>query len=235
MFVSEGYTTDITTKANANIIFSTISNSSMRYKKIEERLNIDNNGLLNKQLKTLIDMNFIEKNIPINKKDDNKKTTYSIKNNALRFYFTYVYDKSDLLYLLGENTFYTRYIEQSINTFISYRFESICKSFISELTKRNIIKNINNIGPYYYDDKTTKTNGEFDIAIETNNGYDIIEVKYLQNKLNNKQIQKEIEQINNIKELKIDKVGFISINGFEDNTIKLDYMYDGNDIYFITQ
>lgn len=232
MFIADQYTSDLKTKEFANQIFEALGNSRLRYKTLEERLRMENNGLLSKQLKILINMNFIGTNSPINKINDNKKVTYFIKNNSLRFYYTYIYGKIGLINVLGREEYFNRYIKDSLTTFISLRFEDIAKAFISKLIKRGLISNVDNIGSYYYDDVVNKTNGEFDLLIQKKNTYDFIEVKYLKNKVNNQIVNEEKSQVEKVKELHVDKFGFISINGFEDNVNDLDYKFDGYNIYF---
>ena len=231
LFVSENYTNDLATKDMASSIFSIISNGNVKYSRLEELLGYEHNGLLNKQLNTLIEMEFLGKNEPINKIGDNKKVTYYIKNNALRFYFLYVYAKKNTITLLGSNEYYNKYISNNIITFISKRFEEISRCFLSLIIKKGYIKDIVNLGTYYYDDSKTKTNGEFDIAVETHSGFDIIEVKYLKGKVSKEIINKEISQIKEIKGIKINNYGFISINGFEDDIPNLEYKYEGDDLY----
>ncbi len=233
LFLSEGYTSDLSTKDYANKIFSVLGNSRLKYTKLEEELGLDKNGLLSKQLKTLLDMNFIGKNSPINKQDDKKKVTYYIKSNALRFFYCYVYEKQNKLIELGKDKFFDVYVNKSLLTFISYRFEGIVSQFISRAIKADIIKDAQDLGTYYYDDAKAKTNGEFDVVIKTEEAFSVIEAKYLKDRVSQKLIDKEIEQVRNIKELKVDKMGFASINGFDEDVEKLDYMFDGNDIYFI--
>ena len=230
--VSEGYTTDLTTKDSANQIFEAIGNSKVRHNRIEELLHYEHNGLLSKQLNTLTEMEFIDKNIPINKIGDNKKATYYIKNNALRFYFTYVYGKQNIISMIGEKEFFEKYIKKSLNTFLSYRFEDIVRMYLSLQVKQGKLKNILNIGTYYYDDPINKMNGEFDVALEKDNGFDIIEAKFLKSKVDEKIIYEETKQIKNIKELNIINIGFASINGFEDNIKLIKYKIDGDEIYF---
>ena len=104
--------------------------------------------------------------------------------------------------------------------------------FVSKAIKKGLIKGITNIGTYYYDDVENKTNGEFDVAIQKKEGYDIIEVKYLKDKVTKQIIEKELKQIKSIRELGIEKIGFVAINGFDDDVKLLDYMFDGDDIYF---
>ena len=232
MYLSENYTSDLSTKDAANKILEALGNSRIKYTILEQKIGLKKTGLLSKQLNTLLDMNFVGKNYPINKPTDKKKITYYIKNNALRFYYTYVYGKTNTIMYIGADEFYEQYIKDSIKTYISYRFEDIAMQFISKEVKNGLIKDVTNLGTYYYDDIATKTNGEFDVAIQRKDVYDIVEVKYFKDKVNKKIIEQEVNQIKGIKELNVDGIGFIAINGFEDDVKGLDYMFDGNDIYF---
>ena len=233
MFLSEGYTTDISSKDNANQIFEAIGNSKVRHNRLEDLLGFEHNGLLSKRLASLTEMDFIGKNVPINKLDDKKKFTYYIKNNALRFYYTYVYGNTNFIQVIGYKTFFERYIKDSLTTFISYAFENIVKDYLSILVKNGLLKDAYNIGSYYYDDPINKKNGEFDVAIKLKNGYDIIEVKFLKNKLAENVIKEEIYQIKQIKELEVKGYGFASINGFnKDSYPDVKYLISGDNIYF---
>ena len=158
-YVSEGYTTDLSSKDSANAIFEAIGNSSVRHNRIEEKLHLEHNGLLSKQLKVLLDMEFIEKNTPINRLGDAKKTSYYIKNNALRFYFTYIYGRQNILGLLGPKEFFNRYIKESLVAFLSHRFEEIVRSYFSIEVRLGRLNGILDIGTYYYDDSKKKKNG----------------------------------------------------------------------------
>ncbi len=172
------------------------------------------------------------KNEPINRINDNKKVTYSLCNNTLRFFYSYIYKKESIINILGREVFYETYIEKSLNTFIAFRFENIVRQFLSLLIKNSTLKDIYNLGSYYYDDVKNKVNGEFDIALKKVESYDIIIAKYLKDKLDDKTIYEEIEQIKAIKEINVKDYGFVSINGFETNNIELKYRFDGDDIYF---
>ena len=229
--VAEGYTTDLSTKDSANQIFEALGNSKVRHKKIEESLEYEHNGLLSKQLNILLEMEFIDKNVPINRIGDKKKTSYYIKNNALRFYFTYVYGRQNILSILGPKAFYERFIKESLSTYLSYRFEEIVRDYISLEVKRGNLQGIYNVGTYYYDDIINRKNGEFDVAIQKKDGFDIIEVKFLKGKVDKKTIRQEISEIKEIREIDVLDIGFASINGFEDDVEKLSYMINGDDIY----
>ena len=230
-YVSELYTTDLSIKDSANAIFEAIGNSSVRHNRIEEKLHLEHNGLLSKQLKVLLDMEFIEKNTPINRLGDAKKTSYFIKNNALRFYFTYIYGRQNILGLLGPEEFFNRYINESLVTFLSHRFEEIVRSYFSIEVRLGRLNGILNIGTYYYDDSKKKKNGEFDVALKREGGFDLIEVKFLKGKVTREMVEIELKQIASIEEIGVKRVGFASINGFEDDVKGLAYQIEGKDLF----
>lgn len=221
---------DLSGSVNAERILNVIANGKKKYGEIESKLGLTNNGLLSKQLKTLLDMDMVSKVYPINKEDDNKKVSYEMTDNLLRFWYTYVYKNKSALQMLGAEAFYDNYIEPSITTFISHRFEEIARTSFSLQVKEGKRKGIFRIGTYYYDDSATKTNGEFDVVLQRKADYDIYEVKYYSKPLSLKEMQAEEEQIRNIKGLAVGNIGFISANGFEE----VPYEYDcicGDELY----
>lgn len=226
-YASMVLTSDISFIEQSRRIFAILRNTRMKYSDIQTKLSIEANGLLSKQLKVLTDMSFIRKNHPINKRRDDKKVTYDINDNLLRFYYTYLYTNNSSLEMIKPEIFYNHYIDKSIITFIAHRFEDIVKEYF-KITCKYKNNDVLDIGTYYYDDSINKKNGEFDCALELIDGYALCEVKYLENKMTKQMVDKEIEQIKDIKELKIIDINFASINGYDfDN----DYI-DGNDIYF---
>lgn len=179
-----------------------------------------NNGLLSKQLAALTGMEIISKTYPINKPDDNKKTSYEINDNLLRFYYAFIYKNKSALQVLGAETFYNEYIEEPLKQFISFIFEEICRSYFSLNAISGKLKGITNIGTFYYDDSTTKSSGEFDVVlhkkgIETDFAYDVYEAKYCASPLSQGEMYKEAEKIRNLKGLTLGKIGFIVMSGYE--------------------
>jgi len=82
----------------------------------------------------------------------------------------------------------------------------------------------------YYDDSTSKTNVVFDVAIETNDGFDIYEVKYLKKPFDIVSLKAELNHIQNIKGIKVNRIGFISVNGFDFNSDEYELL-DGNKLF----
>lgn len=223
---------DYSNAIGAERIFYAIANGKKRYADIEAKLDMKSTGLLSKQLNYLLDMQIIDKYFPINKKTDKKKIFYELKDNLIRFYYAYVYKNKSALTVLGAHAFYERYVEPSITEFISRRFESLCRDFISIGVQSGAFKGVTDIGTYYFDDPTEKTNGEFDVATERDGGYDIFEVKYHKDRLTEKEMLDEEKQIRSIKGVNINNIGFISASGFADTPGRFE-LFDGEEIYKI--
>lgn len=221
---------DLSGSMNAERIFSAIGNGRKKYGEIESKLGLSNNGLLSKQLKNLLDMDLLAKRYPINREDDSKKVSYELTDNLLRFWFTYVYKNKGALQMLGEEAFYENYIAPTLITFIAHRFEEIARTYFSIQVKEGSRKGILNIGTYYYDDSEHKTNGEFDVVLQKQDGYSVYEVKYLAAPLSEKAMQEEVKQIKAIKGIRVRDIGFISANNFEKELTECECV-DGESMY----
>ncbi len=220
---------DLSNTVNAERIFSAIGNGKKRYSEIESKLSMRSNGLLSKNLETLLKMELLSKVYPVNK-GDNKKSMYELSDNVLRFWYTYVHKNKSALQMLGAEAFYESYIAPSLTTFISHRFEEIAKVYFSLRVRAGKLRGVTNIGTYYYDDSESKTNGEFDVVLQRADEYDIYEVKYHSAPLDMKEMEEEDRQIKSIKGFKIGKVGFIAANGFEELAPKYDCI-TGEELY----
>lgn len=230
LYANQLLLSDYSVKINAERIFSVIGNGKKRYTEIEDKLDVKKTGNLSKQIKSLIDLEIIARNSPINKIGDNKKSTFEINDNLLRFYFTFIYKNASALQVLGGEAFYDEYIAPALTDFISRRFEGICRDYFSLQVRSGKMKGVRNIGSYYYDDPAHRKNGEFDVALEFADGYEIYEAKYYAQPMPLDEIHREVQQVEEIKELTVKKIGFIAINGFAER--EEPYLYlDGNDIF----
>ena len=165
LYANQLLLSDYSVKINAERIFSVIGNGKKRYTEIEDKLDVKKTGNLSKQIKSLIDLEIIARNSPINKIGDNKKSTFEINDNLLRFYFTFIYKNASALQVLGGEAFYDEYIAPALTDFISRRFEGICRDYFSLQVRSGKMKGVRNIGSYYYDDPAHRKNGEFDVAL----------------------------------------------------------------------
>lgn len=220
---------DLSNTVNAERIFGAVGNGKKRYNEIEGKLSMKSNGLLSKNLETLLKMELLSKVYPINRGDD-KRSMYELSDNILRFWYTYIYKNKSALQMLGAEAFYESYIAPSLKVFISHRFEEIARVYFSLCVRAGKLKEVTNIGTYYYDDSESKTNGEFDVALQRADVYDIYEVKYYSAPLGLKEMKEEERQIKSIKGVRVDNVGFIAASGFEEIAPEYDCI-TGEELY----
>ena len=135
------------------------------------------------------------------------------------------------LQMIGPKAFFDQHISRTLLTeFVPHRFEELCRSFFSRQAKSSLLPGVTNIGTYYYDDPAKHRNGEFDIALEFGNQYQIFEAKYYKNPMSASEMHKEINQVREIESLNIARLGFIAVNGFEKQESGFLY-YTGEDLY----
>ena len=117
-----------------------------------------------------------------------------------------------------------------MDTFVSYRFEGIAREYFSRLARKGKLPGIMDIGVFNYDNPSTRKNGEFDVALKFEDGYEIYEVKFLKDRMEKSLMEEEIEKIKAIPSFKARNIGFISSSGFAcklNNVI----LINGKDIY----
>lgn len=217
---------DLSSTANAKRLLACLKNGKKRYNELESILDKNRTGNLSKMLKPLLAMNLISKVYPINAEKNEKKVFYETNDNIVRFYYAFIYENLSAFNVLTPKDFYQSHVEPSLTTFIAHRFENIVRQYIAYN-----FSNISNVGTYFYNDSVNHKNGEFDVAISDGKNYDLIEVKYHEKPLEEKELQNEIKQIMSIPNIKIKNVGFASISGFAKNVRKYQYLITGDDIY----
>ena len=209
-------------------ILALISNSKKKYSELEDVIGRDASGVLNRELKMLIGLGIIGKIQPINKKDK-AKVFYEITDPILRFYFTYIYPNPKLM-MTNPSVFYENFIGKSIKDFIARRFEEACREYFALLVRKGIRFDILDIGTYWYDDRISRQNGEFDVALKTAEGYEIYDAKFVAHPLPQVEAEKERRQLSEIP-IPLAKWGMISASGFENDDksyiqLTLDDLYE---------
>ena len=222
--------TDVSSELQARRILSYLANGKRKYKEIEDKLDTKKTGIINRALDSLLELELVRKVQPINKKTDKKKGFYEISDNVLRFYYTYIYQNKSIIQDIGTFNFYNNYIKDTLISFVSLRFEDQVKEYYSLLSRKGIRKDIKEIGTYYYDDIINQTNGQFDVVLNCNDGYEVCEVKFYKDPLTTDIINKEINKINEIKELLVKHISFVSVNGFVENQLPYKQI-DGESMY----
>lgn len=207
-------------------VLDVIKNGSKKYNEIEEQAHITTAGLLDKRLNKLLELEIIEAKFPIGKEGDKKKKFYQIKDNLLKFYYAYVFRQDNRIRLLGPAKYYELYIEPSIKSFVSKRFENIVRDYFSIAVSKGLYEEIIDIGTFFTADS------EFDCVYKKkNNKYSVYEVKYYSNPMSLNEQKKEIEQVKNIKGLDIDEIGFACSAGFKNKIDGIKYL-ELKDMFF---
>lgn len=230
MYASHFLMSDYSRSVNSERIFATLGNGKKKYSELENLLDAKKTGNLSKQLKSLLELDILSKNVPINRLSDAKKVKYEINDNLMRFYFTYVYKNQSALQMLGAEVFYDQYIAPTLTEYISRRFEELCRDYFSYLARQGKLPGIRHIGSFYYDDPATKSNGEFDVALDFGDTYTICEAKYFKKPIELDDIHREAGQIRGIKGIEVSQIGFISASGFAQKEDGYLY-YTGDDLY----
>jgi len=204
---------------NANKIFASLANGKKGYGELEKAARFTTNGLLDKTLKVLIDMQLIGKSMPINKMGDEKKSFYYIQDNLVRFYYKFIFGNEHYILTQGEDLFYKTFIENQLTQYISLRFEEICREYFIRQMKLGNISNVLDVGKFWFDDAKNRTNAEFDLVLKYNDGsYSFYEAKYWKNSLDKKTCDEEslqVRKVARIVNMNLNRIGFVSLNGFD--------------------
>lgn len=230
LYASQLVFADNALNVNAERIFFALGNDRKRYTEIEDALGVKKTGNLAKQIKTLTDHEIISRSIPINKPNDNKKATYELSDNLLRFYYTFVYKNTSALQVLGAEAFYDEFIAPVLTDFITLRFEGICRDYFSLQVRSGRMNGVRSIGSYYLDTAVRCENKEFPISVELADGYAVYLPKYSAQPMTIDEIHGEAQRMEGVNDPGIKQLGFISINGFVEQEKPYIYL-DDNDIF----
>lgn len=213
-------------------ILEILGNGKKRYSEIRDRIANSDTGLLDKQLKILLDMETIQKTEPINRRNDKKKQFYEIVDNLMRFYFTFIFGKAGTIARIGEEQFFNRNIDAVLEQFVSRRLEGIALQYFHRAAMLGKYPDIDDFGSYWYDDPATKTNGEFDCVIRRGEKYDFYECKYFDRPMTLEECRQEKEQLDSIKGITVSGVGFVCTGGFDFEGAEGFTLIDGKVLYF---
>lgn len=213
-------------------ILEALGNGKKKYTEIRDWLGSNETGLLDKQLKILLDMETIQKTEPINRRNDKKKQFYEITDNLMRFYFSFIFGSAGTIARIGEDQFYGRNIENALAQFISRRLEGLTLQYFHRMAVIGKYADIEDFGSYWYDDPTTRTNGEFDCVIKrTGELYDFYECKYFNRPMTLEECEQEREQLKHTQGIEVSGIGFVCTGGFDFEDTHGFILVDGDCLY----
>ena len=228
--INEILVTEISKLEYAAAILAYLKNGKARNSELASAINASASSV-SKELLRLMDMDLIEKNNPINRASDAKKTFYEISDSLFRFFYTYVLPNRNYIVNYGAEAAFDNLVEPSLDTYISKRFEKIVKEYAVRVIRERRNKDYLAVGTYWYDLPKEGINGEFDCVIQMKDGYTVIECKHFKEPLTISVALEEEKKIKAIKELKIKGVGFACSSGFDFENPDDWVMLSGRDLY----
>ena len=210
--------------SNVNATFNAIALGAFHFGDIQAKSHIESNPILADTLDKLLSMDLIEYITPINKKGNKMKSGYDISDSTTKFYYHYIHRFSSEKEITSDEVFYENYIKNDFeHHYVPKAFEKIAREYLIRKNKEGKIKPIlEEIGTYWYDNPSLKTNGKFDVVAKNSEGYLFYEVKFTSKPITDEVIIKEIEQVKSTN-LKAIKYGFISRSGYD---LKNKYPYE---------
>jgi uncharacterized protein len=201
--------------ANANSVFSVIARGYSRFSDILSQSHVSSSSLLSIVLDTLIGMDLVRKKAPINDENNNQKFLYSLSDRALAFYYRYVFGNQSSQLILSDEAFYDAVIAEDFESvFVPRAFEDMAREYLIRQNKKGQIKPpFLSIGTFWYDDRKTKKNGQFDVVGKSSAGYSFYEAKFTKNPLADQDLLSEASQIK-AAGLPVSSMGFVSRSGY---------------------
>ena len=213
-------------------ILEALGNGKKRYSEIRGHLQLPETGLLDKQIKILLDMETIRKTAPINRRSDKKKQFYEIEDNLTRFYFAFLFGKNGTLSRIGDVQFFRRNIEPQLEQFISRRLEGVALEYFHRLAVAGGLPEVEDFGSYWYDDPVTKTNGEYDcVLVREGEQYDFYECKYFDRPMTIEECIREEAQLRGVRGIQVSDIGFVCTGGFASPESDRYRLVGGEDLY----
>ena len=151
-----------------NAIIKAIAEGASRMNDIKMKVG-EENSVVSKYLKTLIDLGFVIKNVPITEKNPerSRKSLYYVSDNFIRFWFRYVYPYKGELELDNQQIVLDEMEKDFIQKFVAFSYELSLIHIFAELCRKGQIDFApSRIGSYWRNDNEGDT--EIDVAAVDN-------------------------------------------------------------------
>ena len=155
---------EVQTPINYFSVLKAISDGNHKLNKIGMTMEQDTSAIT-PYLKTLIDLGFVIKNVPITEKNPerSRKSLYYVSDNFIRFWFRYVYPFKGELELDNQQIVLDEMGKDFKQKFVAFAYESICRNIFAELCRKGQIDFApSRIGSYWRNDNEGDT--EIDVA-----------------------------------------------------------------------
>ncbi|MBQ9457673.1 MAG: hypothetical protein IJU64_04110 [Bacilli bacterium] len=130
-------------------------------------------------LDRLKEIDAIEK-VRIEQNNGRNKPYYQIKDNAMKFFFSYLNAPFGNRLLFSDMDYYRTFVEENLKKkYIPHMFEKVGLEFVAAMNRKNLLPDrLLDIYPFTINDKKTKKNYQFDVVGETKEGRINYECKF---------------------------------------------------------
>lgn len=176
-----------------NAIIEAIANGASKMNEISTKIG-ELPSKTNKYLKSLLDLEIVNKITPIGEKKS-KKSIYYLSDNLYNFIYKYIYKNRSIIEQdLGE-VFYYKSIKQDINNYYGRIFEDVCMQFLRNKNKQLELEFIvEDFGSWWGSDPVKKRQEEIDIVGMSQNECIYGECKYCNELVGIKIYEKLVER-----------------------------------------
>lgn len=203
-------------------IIKSIAAGNTKLGNISSNLSVSQTNL-SKYLQTLINLDILEREIPIteNNPEKSKKGRYNIKDNYISFWFKFIYPYKGFLEMEEYDVVMDKIKRNFIDNHVSFVYENICKEKMWDLNvKGKLGFTFNKLGRWW--NNTT----EIDIVGYDSNGIDIIfgECKYINNQMDVDvlyNLEKKAKEVEWKKDNRREKFILFSINGYSKRLVEI--------------
>ena len=177
-----------------NSIIEAIATGSSKLNEIATKVGEDTSKCSN-YIKSLIELQIIEKEIPVGENDNTRKTIYSIKDNFFRFWYRFVFNNMELIEQEMIDYVYENKIEPELNNFLGFSFEQICIDYLKLRNKEMKLPFVfEKIGKWWGNNPYLKREEEIDILAVSKDWALIGECKWRNQLLGMKTVNSLIEK-----------------------------------------
>lgn len=177
-----------------NSIIEAIAIGSSRLNDISTKVGEDSSKCSN-YLKSLVELEIIQKEIPIGEKGTSKKTIYSIKDSLFRFWYRFIFNNITLIEQEMIDYVYDKKIKPELNDFLGNTFEKICIDYLKHKNKKMELPFVfEKIGRWWGNNPIKRQQEEIDILAVSKNTALIGECKWRNELLNMNVVNSLIEK-----------------------------------------
>ncbi|HBY20648.1 MAG: hypothetical protein A2Y24_03240 [Clostridiales bacterium GWE2_32_10] len=138
-----------------------------------------------------------------------------------RFYYNFVYNNKSLIEQDRTEYVYEKIIDEQINEYVSYAFETICKEYIIRLNMQDKLPFVaRNIGKWWGTNNLTKSQEEIDVVAADDESIIIVECKYTKNMVG-VDVYEKVKKVGGMFSYKNMYYYIFSKNGFEKNLLDI--------------